>query len=79
MTDLVKRLEKWAKDNGAPIWIEAVNRIKELEAVYESGLPVAEFLRGDDGATDVDVTERFVGAVDAVQTGLISHSLRDDD
>jgi len=68
MDDLVKRLEQWAKDNGAPIWTEAANRIKKLEGVYESGLPVAEFLRGDDGATDVDVTEKFVDAVDAVQT-----------
>ena len=44
-------------------------RIKELESMYEAALPVAEFLRGDDGVTDVDVTDKFVAAIDAVQKG----------
>ena len=37
--------------------------------MYEAALPVAEFLRGDDGVTDVDVTDKFVAAIDAVQKG----------
>ena len=47
---------------------EYADTMERLLAVYEAGLPVADFLRGDDGVTDVEVTEKFVDAIAAVKT-----------